>query len=62
MLLTTLLFIVLEIKDLLGALLVHWIFWPGIVEGTNFDNVLTCEIGGEITDFLHDSVLWDGNI
>ena len=38
------------------------IFWPGNVEGTNFDNLLTCEIGGEMTDFLHDSVLWDGNI
>ena len=32
------------------------------MEENNFDNVLTCEMGGEITDFLCDGVLSDGNI
>ena len=35
---------------------------PGIVEWTNFDNMYTCEIDGEVTEFLHDGVLLDGNI
>ena len=47
---------------LAGNTLVPWIFWPDIVEWTNFDNMLTCEIDGEVTDFLHDGILWDGNM
>ena len=60
-LLTRLLFTLLHVTDLLGGL-VHWIFWPGNVEWTKFDKVLSCDIDGEITHFLHDSALWDGNI
>lgn len=42
--------------------LVYWILWTEMVKWTNFGNVHECEIGGEMTDFLHDDILWDGNM
>lgn len=47
--------------DLLQAI-AYWIFWPGIVEWKKIDKVLACWIDGEMIDFLHDGILWDGNI
>ena len=58
--LTCSLFTVLKVTDLQETL-VHWIFWPGIVELTNFDNMRApYEIDAKITDFLHDGVIWNG--
>ena len=33
-------------------------FWSGILELTRFDSVHACGIDEEMTDFLHDGVLW----